>query len=316
MVGRSPFGRAKTTTTINVVLVPVIVNIGPSTFDPTAVNACFAGGTHTDVDLVQNSPMFQNVPWTMNGISIGTGQHIDAFRRAEFWSLVSGSNYHTNLSLTTLAAQTMPTSVAAGATTFSSGCGLLGITNINLVDNWLKTVLIPALGISPTTFPIFLMHNVVMSTDGTLSGCCVLGFHGATGNPVQTYSPFDFDTTGDFANTSDISVMTHEVGEWLEDPLGTNPTPRWGNIGQVSTCTSSAGGQTNLEVGDPLSGTIGATLTATPFNGVLYHMQELAFFSWFFDGATHASLGAGGKYSDNGTFTGASGVCPPGGTLP
>ena len=31
--------------------------------------------------------------------------------------------------------------------------------------------------------------------------------------------------------------------------IATNPTPKWGHIGQVSGC------QSNLEVGDPLSGT-------------------------------------------------------------
>lgn len=106
--------------------------------------------------------------------------------------------------------------------------------------------------------------------------------------------------------------MAHEVGEWVADPSGNNPTPRWGNIGQVGTCpTSSSGGQTNLEVGDPLSGN-SAPVTATdatiPFT---FHMQELTFFNWFY---SSPSLGAGAKYSSNGTFSGTAKACPPGGT--
>jgi hypothetical protein len=114
----------------------------------------------------------------------------------------------------------------------------------------------------------------------------------------------DFDVSQALINTSDVSAMTHEVAEWMDDPLGTNATPAWGHVGQVSAC------QSNLEVGDPLSGSEASLLFMT-MNNVTYHMQELAFFSWFMGGP---SLGAGGKFSDNGTFSGASKPCPPGGT--
>lgn len=59
----------------------------------------------------------------------------------------------------------------------------------------------------------------------------------------------------------------------MDDPLTTNATPAWGHVGQVSSC------QTNLEVGDPLSGTL---LPSVTMNNFTYHSQELAFFSWFF----------------------------------
>ena len=79
-------------------------------------------------------------------------------------------------------------------------------------------------------------------------------------------------------------------GEWQNDPNTVNPTPSWGNIGQVSGC------QTNLEVGDPLSG----TTIADNLNGFTYHPQELAFFSWFYH--QNPSLGVNGWYSNKGTF--------------
>jgi hypothetical protein len=53
-------------------------------------------------------------------------------------------------------------------------------------------------------------------------------------------------------------------------------------------------------------------LTGTNFpnvtmpNGYAYHLQELAFFSWFYG---PPSIGAGHKFSDNGTFTSAQGAC-------
>jgi hypothetical protein len=61
----------------------------------------------------------------------------------------------------------------------------------------------------------------------------------------------------------------------------------------------------NLEVGDPLTGIYIPTVTMP--NGFTYHLQELAFFSWFY-GAP--SIGSGGLFSDNGTFkTDAGPVC-------
>jgi hypothetical protein len=88
------------------------------------------------------------------------------------------------------------------------------------------------------------------------------------------------------------------VAEWQDDPFDNNPTKPWGNIGQVVGC------QSNLEVGDPLSGTNVPTVT----NGHTYHPQELAFFSWFYH--SHPSLGVNGLFSNNGTFTTAAPACP------
>jgi hypothetical protein len=74
-------------------------------------------------------------------------------------------------------------------------------------------------------------------------------------------------------------------------PSGQQPDPALGHIGQVSGC------QTNLEVGDPLSGNL---FEVTMPDGVTYHPQELAFFSWFFNEVP--SLGLNGWYSMGGTF--------------
>jgi len=177
-------------------------------------------------------------------------------------------------------------------------CAPMGIIDINLFDLVLNNNVLPALaarGVNHGTFPIFFLHNVVMSIgDPTnLANCCVLGYHG-TGNadPTQTYSPLDFDSTGLFGVSGmDTAVASHEVAEWMNDPFGNNPPPAWGHTGQVGAC------QNNLEVGDPLTGTE-APRIAMP-NGFTYHLQELAFFSWFY---TSRSVGVNGWFSDNGTF--------------
>jgi hypothetical protein len=113
-------------------------------------------------------------------------------------------------------------------------------------------------------------------------------------------SIFDLDYSGYFGN-NDVTVISHELGEAIFDPTGNNATPQWGMVGQDSS--PSAGCQKNLEVGDPLSpgfSTATNEWSLTGANGLSYHLQELALFSWFFGGT---NLGIPGFYSDNGTFT-------------
>ena len=105
--------------------------------------------------------------------------------------------------------------------------------------------------------------------------------------------------------------MSHELLEWINDPSINNLVPEWGNIGQVGGCTAAGTGQDNLETGDPLSGTEMPGVLMP--NGITYHSQENAFFSWFLPGTF---VGAGSKYSSNGTFVGFAKSCPPGGTNP
>jgi hypothetical protein len=196
------------------------------------------------------------------------------------------------------------------------GCptGTEGIVDLNIYEPALFNAIATGLGaqgVNPATFPMFVTHNVVeceafaagvnCGTFAPNTACCILGFHDSSGQ--QTIGTADFDTSDIFLSpVPDVSDMSHEVAEWMNDPFGNNPTPLWGNIGQVAGC------QGNLEVGDPLSGTLGPPIY-NPENGFTYHMQETAFFSWFY-GAP--SVGIHGWFSNNDTFTHDAGpVCVP-----
>jgi hypothetical protein len=307
MVGGSPYFNGLRNTKIPVVLVPLIIKMPDgSNFDPTAADPC---GSTTPIAAVQGSPVLQPTAYSMNGVNVGTGQYLDAFQRASFFATnvsTTGDSYHTTLApVTTLAAQTITIPANEGASYSLGGCGKLGVMDFGTFDNIIVNTVMPGLasqGVTPSTFPMFILHNVVMGDpgDSASQNCCVIGYHGAVGFPPQTYSPVDYDTTGLFRGSTDVAAMSHEVGEWMDDPLGSNPTPSWGHTGQVTGC------QNNLEVGDPLSGTLFPAIKMA--NGLTYHPQELAMFSWFF--RQNPSIGAGGKYSDNGTFsTGAGAVC-------
>jgi hypothetical protein len=321
MVGRSPFAHGHRATTIPTYLVPVILTFEDSgdVFDPTTYDGC-APANQSVIELIQKSPLITPQNFTMNGENIGSAQYLDAFQRANFWSLVHGTPYHTVFSTapTVLAPVRVTVPIANGQTISSlnfNGCMDVGIMDSDWWDNQVQTVILPSLaaeGVGPANFPQLILDSVGQYMNGDPSQCCALGYHNyfATGGIFQTYSVNQFDDSGAFGG--DTSTMSHEIAEWMDDPATNNLVPAWGAEGQVTAGNC----QNNLETGDPLSP--GFSTPTKPFSvtdtttNVTYTLQELAFYSWFL--GSNPSLGAGGKYSDNGTFTGYAKACPAGGT--
>ncbi len=305
MVGRNPTV-SQTTQAVSVAtqVVPIIIKFSNGhTWNPTTGDTC---DTTNAVTRTLASPIFVNHSYSFGGTSVGSTQYVDAFQRANYYKYTNpaGINpgYHVTLTPTTLPAVTIsvPLADAAEGTT-SCGNRILGAVGINWLDNYLQTKVLPSLssqGVSVKTFPLFLLGNVV-EYDSTPSNCCILGFHNAyqTASGIQTYAVAMYDNTGAFTGSKDVSVLSHEVGEWLADPLTSNPTRPWGHVGQVSGC------QNTLEVGDPLSGKLVAVTTSSH----AFHVQELAFTSWFYHQAT--STGINGWYSNYGTFRAPAASC-------
>ena len=128
--------------------------------------------------------------------------------------------------------------------------------------------LITSLNIPSNELPLFLSYNSFW----TQGGCCILGYHSVTGSN-HTYSVGAYSDAGIFSASGiqDIHALSHELGEWLDDPLINNIVPAWGHIGQQSGC------QNNLEVGDPVTGN---AFTVSK-GGKTYHPEDLVFLSWF-----------------------------------
>jgi hypothetical protein len=309
MVGKNPRVTQSTpTTSVGVDLIPVKLVFDNGTMDPAVATA--GCSTKTPLALTNGSPVFATHAYTAGTTSVGTHQYLDAFQRENFakYVLAAGAlnpGYNVNLSKTVRAELTVTVPSADGTiVSYGGSCGNLGQMDINWWDNYVRGTLLPSLEASATTsvkrFPFFLFSNAVMY-DGSSSNCCIIGYHSAASvsTGTQTYGVGDYDTTNLFGGLSDIGAISHEFGEWMDDPFVNNATPAWGHTGQVSGC------QANLEVGDPLSGT---SVTVKMGNGVTYHPQELAFFSWFY--RQSPSIGVNGWYSSNDTFTsGAGPVC-------
>ena len=333
IVGADPTSKGgNKSTSVKTFIVPVVVvtqtvgtgldangNIttapGVTVFDPTANdNNCLSKPNNNPLRLFQHSPMFDNYDISVGGVDMGHTQYIDAFQRAEFFNLLKNpDNYQLLLSPIVTTPPVVIQVPAANGLTLPpdfGACGPFGVVDIDFFDAYLDNNVLPALApqVNAGNFPIFMLYNTVLAftpIDEIFVTCCVLGYHGSTGtNPIQTYSPSDFDTTGLFGSTQgDSNTLSHEVAEWANDPLGNNPTPAWGGVGQVPPGFC----QDNLEVGDPLSGTNFSPIGGR--NGFTYHLQELAFFSWFY---SSQSAGIHGWFSDNDTFTTDAGpACVP-----
>jgi len=153
----------------------------------------------------------------------------------------------------------------------------------------------------PHTMVAFSLFNNTYMYGATSADCCILGYHSGYGTSTynQFYGVGAYEAAGVFSGAQDITALSHELGELTNDPLGDNPVPAWGHIGQQSGC------QDNFEVGDPIQ--VSFPVVASKYT---YHPQDLAFFSWFYRGtkANGEYLGTG-KYSFNGTLTKIQAVC-------
>jgi hypothetical protein len=335
LVGTNPF-MGKMTSRIPVVIVPMIVTthtiatgLTAGTFTPTvpgdvtqnsgaAQTTCLTAPNNVPSTLIDQSPIFQNAPFTFGGVYMGNTQYIDAVQRAEFYRALGNDpdNYHVLFSPVRIIApvkvdvpanEGLATDVPGdAASTIFGTCGTVQFLDINWFDSYINGTILPQLakqGIGPGTIPIFFLYNTNLASPVTdLNSCCVLGYHSSAGEPrpKQLYAVAETDVSGLFPiGIENTAVLAHELGELVNDPYGDNEVPPWGHTGQVAGC------QENLEVGDPLTGTPMPPVTMP--NGFTYQLQELAFFSWFYGGQ---SLGVNGWYSSNGTFTSDAGpVC-------
>jgi hypothetical protein len=336
MVGTSPFADAAKTE-VPTHIIPLIIRThtvatgldvttgflttapGNVTIDPTAVDTTWlTAPNNVPSKLLAQSPLFQPAPFTFGSINLGTTQYVDALQRGSF-SKALGRNledYHVLLDpvkVVTGIVVDVPANEGLAITDplffgAPACCAPFQFIDINWLDTYINGTLLPHLakrGVGPSNLPIFFIYNATMAVGVTnlFGGCCIGGYHSIGGQPIpaQTYAVSVLDESGFFsAGGEDTSILSHELGEWANDPYIVNLVPPWGHTGQVSGC------QGNLEVGDPLTGTLMPPVVMP--NGHTYQLQELAFFSWFFGGS---SLGTNGWYSSNGTFTTDAGpVCP------
>ncbi len=287
MVGTNP-ARGSATSTIPVTIVPLVLKFS---------NGASFDGTQKVPGTTQ-SPIFQSAPFIS-----GTTQYGDAIQRAEFWNSVSttSSNYHVLLGTPTVApAITIQVPAANGATAQDASGKTIGIIDINWFDPQIQNLLVSQ-HFTSNMLPIFLSNDVYLSSGApSLSNCCIGGYHNATSTQktAQTYiwsTNADAGIQGGFGE--DVSALSHELAEWLNDPFTNNMVPNW-----ISPIAPQYGCNNFLEVGDPL---VGVVFTVSGFSGS--HLQDEAFYSWF--ARQTSSKGINRQYTYLGTFAHLSQTC-------
>lgn len=265
MVGAAPSSNSSVSIPVYIIPVKIVVSRSgrQTTFDPEHV---LSNGKSVVTNTV-DSPLFtSSINYTVGSANVGTTQYIDAYQRANFWGAVqTHTNSHLLLNPPTVLAErtlTVPSTYGTTGTPFGFTAGLV---DINWFDAQLPSI-ISAEGIQPNALPIFLTYDVYLTQNGS---CCIGGYHsseGSTSNP-QSYAHTTYiDHSGAFAQ--DVSALSHELGEWADDPLTVNYN------GNNTPCGM-------LENGDPLENTANYGDYSYTQNGFTYHLQDLAFLPYF-----------------------------------
>jgi hypothetical protein len=284
MVGAAPSSNSAVYIPVYVIPVKMIVTVSgrKSTFDPEHI---LSNGKSVVTNTV-DSPLFtSSIDYTLGTVNVGTTQYIDAFQRGNFWGTVrTHTNSHLLLDRPTVLPEktfTVPSNYGKTGTPFGYTAALV---DINWFDAQLPNIM-AAEGIQPNALAIFLTYDVYLTQGGS---CCIGGYHsseGSASNP-QSYAHATYIDHNTFAQ--DVSALSHEIGEWADDPLTVNPN------GNQTPCGI-------LENGDPLENSPNFGDFAYKLNGFTYHLQDLVFLPYFGAPAStsangwlsfhHASLG-------------------------
>ena len=288
MVGTDPSTNSGAEITTWIVPVKLILSNG-DTFDP------LSGGPNSALARTILSPMFDSTTtYTQGGVDVGTTQYNDAFQRGNFWSIVQNEpNYHVLLGGATSHVSVLPELTinvpAADGHTGTAQGHTVGLVDIDWFDGQISTYMAQNPTINPAVLPIFEAANMYW-TEGS---CCIGGYHSANG--TQSYSVFTYLTyTGVFSQ--DVSALSHEISEWMDDPL----TPHQNN----TPCGI-------LEVGDPLEGGQPGHPYGTwtyELNNFTYHLQDLVLLRYF---GAPSDLSVNDYWTFQG-YTGITQICEDG----
>ena len=293
-----------------------------------------AGGVQTTVPfapfetLTLDSPNFGSFNY-----SVGNTQFGDAVQRAEFFNAMA-PNWHTLLApqIVNRAVIQVPPTVeiqfADGTiitvpgyitTTASDGSTvvfmldlLFNILDFNQAVNDIVGGMFTTNGMNYHMYPNTYLFSVV-DEQGDLS-CCVLGFHEYIFDPTQSPSPrwiysyASWISPGIFGGGfQDVTALSHETSEALNDPFGNNIVPTWQFPGLPGVC------QANLETGDPVEVLPSATVPlpikqmGKPF---VYHPQTEALLQWFEIGNPSSAIGGTFSYPNTSALTSTATPCP------
>lgn len=271
--------------------------------------------------------------FTGSNYSTGNTQFGDAVQRAEFFNAMA-PNWHTLLSPNIVNRVTLqvPPSVeiqfadgtlltVPGYITRTAPDGNRVVFMLDLLFNALdfNQAVNDINGGSFTTnamnyhmYPNTFLFSVV-DEKGDL-GCCTIGFHEYIFDPTVTptprwiYSFASWISPGIFGGgAQDVTALSHETSEALNDPFVNNIVPTWQFPGIPGAC------QANLETGDPVEVLpISTVLLPVKQKGqtFTYHPQTEALLQWFEIGNPSTAIGGAFSYPNTSALTSTATACP------
>lgn len=282
-------------------------------------------------DVFTDSPNFEEADYT-------SGHHIqfgDAVQRAEFFNTM-GDNWHTELNPRVVSRVTidiprqvqvqLPDGSIVTVQSYFVGHAPDGTEFIELLDLLFNALFfnqaVNDINANNYTTDAFNMqawpNTFLFSIDNTgkPASCCVLGFHNYIFDSSQTPQPrwiFAFSSwisPGLFGGFQDVTGLSHETSEALNDPFGNTPVPRWQFPGQPPTSKVCQG---NLETGDPVEVLPNATVNITLKERkevFTYHPQTEALLQWFEMGATSDAISGAFSYPNTTALPQSAVPCP------
>ncbi len=257
------------------------------------------------VPQVVNSPNFRQ-----SSYRTGFTQFGDAVQRAEFFHSMN-SDWHTLLRPPEMLTPLTIYVPRGSATLYRIPSGkVFAVVDTAFFISHLNTI-IQTENLDISALPIALTTNVLLAPGGKIQTCCVLGFHtafdtGISGDSVQvqTFLWASWMDAGIFGGTlADVTPLSHEIQEWMNNPFGVNLVPAWTFPNGVGGC------QDNLETGDPIAVFANSGSPVT-IDGFTYHPQSHALLQWFRRNEQSDAVDGVFSFPDGTLLTGPAQSCP------
>ena len=251
-----------------------------------------------------NSPNFHAAQY-----QTGFTQFADAVQRAEFFGSM-GAEWHTLLRPPEMLKPVMIDVPRGMANVYRMSNGkVFAIVDTAFFISQLNTI-IQTENLEVEALPIALTTNVLLAPGAQIQHCCTLGFHTAfdTGEQgdtvqVQTFVWASWLDSGIFAGAvADVTPLSHEISEWMNNPFSTNIVPEW------AFPNGNGGCEDGLESGDPVALFSNAGFSV-PIDGFTYHPQSEALLQWFQRGQTSDAIDGAFSFPDASLLTAPSQAC-------
>ena len=262
-------------------------------------------GTDSFTERLQNSPNFRGAAYP-NGFT----QFADAVQRAQFFRIMA-QDWHTLLKPPELLRDVtieVPRGMARVYRSRATGA-VYALVDTAFFISQLNTIVQMA-DLHPDSLALIVTSNVFLAPNVDVKKCCVLGFHtafdaGQTGDrrQIQTLVWASWIDSGILGTSvADVTPISHEISEWMNNPFGVNLVPGWQSPAAPGGC------QNNLETADPLAMLPNAGFPVN-IDGFTYHPQSQVLLSWFTRQAQSDSLDGAFSFPDQGLMTVPSQPC-------